>query len=682
MGRPPAYLFVVRHGNRLDAADKQWHMTSPTPYDPPLTYGGWLQCQRLGARIASILQEKEAEDEAARAEYNNGLNGSGKQPKKKKRYRVVLHSSPFLRCIQTSVAISAGIASSPSPFTQSSDVLPARLQPSSRPQTPISSIPVSPRTRPALVTDIPPAQPTQSSNHLEKTTLRLDPFLGEWASPDYFDHITPPPKSSLMLGTAKAELLRKENHIPYYTESNPRPGTPTTPSRLWNSPTQSRNSTLDGFPKPGDSAFGSINNEVSERRGSHKVSNSESAIATGYAGPVPGYAISPSEPIPQGYVAHARDACVDIDYQWDSSRDPISWGDGGVLPEEWAAMHHRFRKGLKRLVDWYTTADHPGQMVTKTPTTPNPSRFDGNGAAGQSLDDEYDIEDVVILVSHGAGCNALVGGITNQPVLADVPMASLSVARRRPGFEKIKKPADRGPLTSLDDGLSRKQVTVQELYELSMFANTDHLVRSANVSRSSSVTGGSRGHSRGLSSALRDINFGAYYGQPHHRSNSMSSSLGGARKMSGTMNAPIKLPPLISNGAAPKGGITVGSGVTSFGAASRKNSRGLWTPKQEPVNPEEDPDLPMTLDFSHEKESKKTSPPPGTIVEMPEHEHDHQLPPLPASIDNEKHDKVEPNTSIPPNSGMWGSPRPPDDAETLRDFSSQKRRWTVTERQL
>ena len=79
MGRPPAVVIVVRyafqtsymldiahihfyrHGARLDAADTQWHLTSPTPYDPPLTYGGWRQSQALGAKIASIIQSREGE---------------------------------------------------------------------------------------------------------------------------------------------------------------------------------------------------------------------------------------------------------------------------------------------------------------------------------------------------------------------------------------------------------------------------------------------------------------------------------------------------------------------------------------------------------------------------------------------------------------------------------------------
>lgn len=31
---------------RLDAADQSWHLSTPAPYDPPLTYGGMWQKQR------------------------------------------------------------------------------------------------------------------------------------------------------------------------------------------------------------------------------------------------------------------------------------------------------------------------------------------------------------------------------------------------------------------------------------------------------------------------------------------------------------------------------------------------------------------------------------------------------------------------------------------------------------
>src|SRR5271163_4880980 len=102
-----------RHGTRLDAADKNWHLTSPTPYDPPLTYGGWSQCQALGARIGSILQAREGGVDSKQAKDCNTSNEGDSQPqsrpRKRKRQRVIIHSSPFIRCIQTSVAISAGI---------------------------------------------------------------------------------------------------------------------------------------------------------------------------------------------------------------------------------------------------------------------------------------------------------------------------------------------------------------------------------------------------------------------------------------------------------------------------------------------------------------------------------------------------------------------------------------------
>src|SRR5699024_1321833 len=83
-----------------------------------------------------------------------------------------------------------------------------------------------------------------------------------------------------------------------------------------------------------------------------KLNTNLSHTHAGYVPPTPGYAISSSDPIPSGYVAHARDACTRIDYQWDSTRNP-NWGDGGMYGEEWSAMHGRFRRGLMDMVDWY-----------------------------------------------------------------------------------------------------------------------------------------------------------------------------------------------------------------------------------------------------------------------------------------------------------------------------------------
>jgi hypothetical protein len=50
--------------------------------------------------------------------------------------------------------------------------------------------------------------------------------------------------------------------------------------------------------------------------------------------------------------------------------------------------------------------------------------------AGHGEEDEQE-DLVLILVTHGAGCNALIGALTNQPVLLDVGMASLTMAVRR-----------------------------------------------------------------------------------------------------------------------------------------------------------------------------------------------------------------------------------------------------------
>lgn len=451
-----------------------------------------------------------------------------------------------------------------------------------------------------------------------------------------------------MLMTAKAELLKKEdyNSYPHFNARN----IPSAPSgQLWNSPTLK---SFDSMSKMGDALPGA-----------------KSDSASGYVAPIPPFAVSPAEPIPAGYVAHARDACIDVDYQWDSTREPVVWGEGGILPEEWASMHQRFRRGLKRMVDWYTYSEQPGLMVTKTPTTPE--AFSDTDGSSVEDDDDVEVDNVVILVSHGAGCNALVGGVTNQPVLADVGMSSLTVARRRSEFDNSPIFSDQREMASLDDAFARAKPEIPDLYELVMFANTDHLLA---LSRSSSVSSVVSSRERPTSGyrALKDIGLGVHYGQARdHRSHSVNASLGSIRRTPGGP-AGARVPSIISSGGI-KGGITVGSGVTSF-----KSTGGLWTPKQQAQDPEEDLDLPMTLDFSHEKEVKK---PTETVREIVEEKTDYTLART-TTHESEEHDRFDTNAfpSFSSGSGLWGSPRPPDDAEVLRDFSSTKRRWTVNER--
>lgn len=712
MGRPPAYVFVVRHGNRLDAADKQWHLTSPAPYDPPLTYGGWLQCRTLGARIASILQDRDAEEEAAAA--------AAGRPRKKRRYNVVIHTSPFLRCIQTSVAISAGLASNPSPSNSLSSTPTGDQSPRVRPTRAIQMSSFSnaapPLTRSALAGDINSNFASNNHAHIEKSVLRLDPFLGEWASPDYFEHITPPPRSSLMVMTAIAELLRKEdyNNYPHFTA---KPAVvSSTPSQLWNSPQIRSPLATHAESAEGDGEFPSLEGlsdalpppqlDRANAPPSRIRSVSDVRPPPGYTAPVPPYAVSPSDSIPDGYVAHARDACVRFDYQWDSSRQSLGWGDGGELPEEWAAMHQRFRRGLRRLVEWYATTEQPGDMVTKVASSPN------NGNAVDNSDD-VETENIVILVSHGAGCNALVGGVTNQPVLADVPMASLTVARRRAEYDG-RDSVDAAEIASIDDAFSRRRMSVPDMYEMTMFANTEHLTSGGSMSRSSSLSGGSRGLFTGTLAPS----------SPVGRSNSVNASLGSMRR---TSQSALAMKSLNEAANLSKGnGITVGSGVTSFAKPTRQNSWGMWQPKQDRAD-----DLPMTLDFGSHREPRKDVPesPASSkaapsfrnispkafspkvaspkavspkavsprsaspqVLGSPKMVHLPVQPPETAVMEtprspssaSEERDQFDEDPFVVRRGSkvnqLWGSPLPPGEAERQRDFTSQKRRWTVNER--
>ena len=94
-----------------------------------------------------------------------------------------------------------------------------------------------------------------------------------------------------------------------------------------------------------------------------------------------------------------------IDWTWDSLR----LGDGGEYGEEWGSMHERFDRGLSKLLQFYCQQDMNGD------------------------------ETVVILVTHGAGCNALLGALTRKPVLTDIPISSLSMAVLRPIYTLFDK---------------------------------------------------------------------------------------------------------------------------------------------------------------------------------------------------------------------------------------------------
>lgn len=335
-------------------------------------------------------------------------------------------------------------------------------------------------------------QPQPASS--PKPRLRVDAFLGEWLSPDYFDLITPPPNSVMMVASAKADLLRQVDHAGILPNMNTMnrgnfPGGWAGASSLMS----------DGSEENDDSPLADIS-ELS--RSLPKFSRSKSHTGPGpvgsrvhqsstrteekaasdlglYIPPTPAYAISPVGPIPSGYVAHARDACVDVDYQWDSMRLPHDWGDGGSIGEEWSSMHKRFRRGLQSMITWYRNCDTRAREE---------SIREGIANHDESMDaEDEEPETILVLVTHGAGCNALIGALTNQPVLLDVGMASLTMAVRKnnpnnyynnhssSSSSSVSTSNESPPITASPRRRSVIDFGISDDYEVKMIASTEHL---------------------------------------------------------------------------------------------------------------------------------------------------------------------------------------------------------------
>ncbi|KAL3421105.1 phosphoglycerate mutase [Phlyctema vagabunda] len=647
MGWPPAVVIVVRHGARLDAADKQWHLTSPTPYDPPLTYGGWTQSKALGSRIAAILRSRETDDEIVGSDSTDDSEN-----RRKRRHKVVIHSSPFLRCVQTSVAISAGLAQNPG---YAHVHTPSSVRSTPRSSTP-SQLHSSPKLRPTINTDSPRLAPIhepspsktngktiEQHDSIKKSTVRVDAFLGEWLSPDYFELITPPPSSIMMVAGAKADLLRREDTSTLMSMSVSKnvnqgfPGGWQSPVTLSKPDEDSSLPTLSSLahalPKRDRTSSLSSVGSGSSRHSGNKISSTINGAVLAehgiYQPPIPNYSISSSDPIPPGYVAHARDSCVDVDYQWDSMRDPQNWGNGGEYGEEWSSMHKRFRKGLQQMIQWYSFSDEPAKLATKSPQFP--SRYK------EDVDDE-DTDLVLVLVTHGAGCNALIGALTAQPVLLDVGMSSLTMAVRKPvGIDNISPTST----PRQHSRASSRNLSISEEYDVKLIANTEHLRSQSSTpssSRAPSLAGMTAFRERYGVPGVPSEN-GVSFGKPV-RSITTSAGLGSIRRNNSIATA------------SPRNYVPV-----------RQSSVGLWgsTPKSE-EDEEEDLGSSMVLNFGNDAPG---SPPEPTEekISVPE-----------AAVEAEK-DEVDEVAPL----GLWGSPRPPGDAERMREIAP-KRRWTVNER--
>ena len=311
----------------------------------------------------------------------------------------------------------------------------------------------------------------------EKPTLRIDAFLGEWLSPDYYDFTTAPPPSNMMVALAKAELLRSGESLQGAKILEPDgsvtefPGGDTSNRPIHHQ--RPRSSTLGmeelarAMPAPAAGGVLNLPPSIDEAADSRPSSSaSQRPRYAGYIPPTPTYALLHSAPIPRGYVAHARDACMDIDFQWDSMREPQSWGDGGVFGEEWSAMHRRFRGGVSNMINWYKDKG------------PDFDPQDDEKLADDNPNSDDDSDVVLVIMTHGAGCNALIGALTNQPVLLDVGMGSLTMAVQKVAPSTPTSPLERqrsNPISFRRRRSSAVDFGLSEEYDVKLMASTEHL---------------------------------------------------------------------------------------------------------------------------------------------------------------------------------------------------------------
>lgn len=739
---------LYRHGARLDAADKSWHLTSPTPYDPPLTYGGWSQAKALGQRIAALLHDRDTQQAEAKtlpghdpaqidlSKLNISQEGqphsSGSQRPKRKKRKIIIHSSPFLRCVQTSTAVAAGISqfqpptipelSTPTPSKEKNDPLGTSSSSSSSKTSRTKSTSSQPRTFEPLADPNLEILPKPHTGP-EKILLRIDAFLGEWLSPEYYADITAPPNSTMMVAGAKADLLRRGDYI--QEQPNPNSSRGHFPGG-WSGNKATANTTQGATTRLGSLAqamplrersssytgplglAASLSKEAVSPLVPSSSMHAPAPVVTSsrvYQPPHPSYSVSPADPIPRGYVAHAQEACVQVDFQWDSMREPQNWGDGGEFGDEWSAMHKRFRRGLAGMLQWYKTHgtappknQFPGFMfreplrltpprISHAKSDPFPSFTDNS--AGPDDDDE---ELVLVLVTHGAGCNALLGAMTNQPVLMDIGLASLSMAVRRD--EPRTTPA---PATLHERRLSVVDTGMPDAYEVKLSASVDHLRPGVDPSKLPSAQAQVQAQSpvvlpsplldhrrrfTGSSTASTPSEAPFSIGEPYRTRNSSMSSM--RRTMSSGSNS--RFIQSATNGtASPAGGLWSGtstpSGETETGLLSahqqtRSKSTTVATPAVS-VSERDNKSIPQ-VDGAYDATSPLTR-----LDSKEEREVGDKSTPLVSAATRKQSAvtstglwgaKPAPKSS----NGLWGPPKLDDVYEHRQ---GPKRRWTMTERE-
>lgn len=307
----------------------------------------------------------------------------------------------------------------------------------------------------------------------EKIDLKVDPYLAEWLSPSYFEDSKLPPPAEVILERAKETLQRPLQEIrgadlSAFVTVPESPAPDDEKENMFGKSLTGEKGGLRGMAVAGhslphrtrttsfgkDASNGPVQSNMQRTR--------QRARTTTYSPPVPQYSLAPQDPIPAGYVAHARDFCVEPDLEWDSEK--MGWGDAGTYPEEWSTMHVRFRQGLQKTLAHY--------QIYKALQTIDED--------GQDSEDEEDI--VLILVTHQAGANALIRLMTGAPALHDVGVASLTLAVRRP---VLRRPPSLSGTSHSPLGYNREHrrnsrrgsldLGLADEYEMRVIASTEHL---------------------------------------------------------------------------------------------------------------------------------------------------------------------------------------------------------------
>lgn len=325
-------------------------------------------------------------------------------------------------------------------------------------------------------------------------------------------------------------------------------------------------------------------------------------------------------------------------------------------------MHKRYRRAVQKMLSWYKA--HGDAEASKVSTK--------EGTSTEHDGDDPGPETVLILVSHGAGCNAIIGGLTDRTVLLDVGMASLTMAVRKDAaaahssVEALNGNDPNDPRNFLRRK-SSVTIPVSEDYEIKLMASTDHLRPNGNtlnpppLASSQSYTAGATNRTR---SGVRTNSMDEIFtiGEPRH--STTSSAIGSIRRTASNRS----VSPL-----APRQPFATSPVTSSFS--------GLWNRPAASDTAEEEygPGDDMVLNFG-DSSSGASAAPSKTESGKAKASTDEKLKSTPPPIPTSSTSSSSSSSKTEGHRGLWGSSAVAEERKERDDALMPKRRWTVHER--